>query len=137
MGRAIQRKDQNQHLRKARKNLSGRSEAIHHGHVEIEYDELWFEEDTLLDGFQTVGGFSANLPLRLSLEQGANHVPNVVTVIDNQDADQGRTSKDKTRKNQPEYVTSSLSTKQYPYPCSGAPKLTKRWPTERLPEAAS
>ncbi len=91
--RAIQRQNQNQHARKARKNAPRGVQPVHHRHVHVQNNQLRLQHGTLLDRFQAIRSFSTDLPARLGLQQSANHLPNVIAIVNDENLNQGAASK--------------------------------------------
>jgi hypothetical protein len=74
-------------------------DTVHDGHGKIEENQVWAEGDRFVQGFHAIDSFTANLELRLVLEERTNGMPDGNFVFDDKDAfGHGRTEKKVARR---------------------------------------
>src|ERR1035438_8567489 len=88
MGRSVDGQKEYQYARKPENDLASRLEAIQLRHVNIEDDQRGLERRTLVDGLLPIAGLAANFPTRFAFEHGTNHAPDVLVMINDENANQ-------------------------------------------------
>jgi hypothetical protein len=77
-------------LRKLSAKDPRRLETVHSRHRHVHQDDVWTKRLGLLDGFESIGCFAADSPVRARRQQCAKASSRGFVIVDNQDSEQAK-----------------------------------------------